>query len=114
MVSPIYTTTLIGPRSTVRARDSMSTDSAILELVEAVLVLKGRGWEPLWVPPRSKNPNRRNWQNERLEEDEIKTRFARGGNVGLITGEPSGGLTDVDLDAMEAIDCAGDYYRRRA
>ncbi len=60
-----------------------------------------RGWYPIPVPLRSKNPGREGWQNERLDEAEIRGRFAEPCNVSVLLGEPSGGLTDIDLDSEE-------------
>ena len=78
-------------------------------LVGAALAVKRRGWVPIYVPFRSKNPNREKWQQERLTEEQIPAVFSRGGNLGILTGEPSGGLTDVDFDAPEALTCAEDF-----
>ena len=79
------------------------------ELIEAALQSMRRGWQPLYVPLRSKNPGQHNWGAHRLTEDQIPRVFARGGNLSLLTGEPSSGLTDVDLDAPEALACAEEY-----
>jgi hypothetical protein len=50
------------------------------------------------------------WQNLRLEEEALPDAFtARNGNVGLVLGEPSGWLVDVDLDCPEAIELAKKY-----
>ena len=62
------------------------------------------GWMPLPVPARSKNPNRKGWQDERLTDEEIDAHFASDElNLGVLLGEPSNGLTDVDLDCPEAV-----------
>jgi hypothetical protein len=68
-----------------------------------------RGWCVIPVPAASKNPNRPGWQNERHAEADIERVFAPGGNVGLLTGAPSGGLLDTDLDTLEAI-AAAPYF----
>ena len=60
----------------------------------------------MWVPGGSKNPGRDDWQLERLTKEEIPLRFAKGGNLSILTGEPSNGLVDVDLDASEAVELA--------
>ena len=78
-------------------------------VIESALFLKAQGWEPLWVPPGSKNPGRVGWQHERLDEGGIRRKFVNGGNLGIITGEPSSGLVDVDLDAAEANACADEF-----
>jgi hypothetical protein len=74
---------------------SSSLDSAIDYL--------SRGWMPIPLPHGSKNPNRKGWQNERWSRDELPHRFNNGQNVGLLLGEPSSGLVDVDLDCPKAI-----------
>ncbi len=63
----------------------------------------GRGWQPVPIPGGQKAPRIKQWQKLRLTEEELKTRFKDGDNVGLLLGEPSNGLLDVDLDAPEAL-----------
>ena len=75
------------------------------------LVLKyfRHDWCPIPVPPRSKNPNRPGWQNERLSINDIPTRFPEDSNVGLLLGAPSQNLVDVDLDTPEAREAADHF-----
>ena len=62
-----------------------------------------RGLCCMRVPYRSKNPGRAGWQHERLTRDALLVSFPDGpSNVGLLLGEPSRGLVDVDLDGPEA------------
>jgi hypothetical protein len=76
----------------------------ISAVAEAARNYLGRGWQPLPVPFRSKNPGRDDWQRERRTADNLDADFgARLVNVGIMTGEPSGGLIDVDLDTSEAV-----------
>lgn len=63
---------------------------------------RARGWRPIPIPPRSKNPNRSGWQHERYENGTIAAAFAGAGNIGVLLGKPSAGLADVDLDCPEA------------
>jgi AAA domain/Bifunctional DNA primase/polymerase, N-terminal len=65
-----------------------------------------REFAPLPVPARSKNPGRARWQEERCTFDDVDGAFEEGGNIGLLTGAPSNGLVDVDLDAPETIAAA--------
>jgi DNA polymerase-1 len=60
------------------------------------------------VPFQSKRPSFADWTSFRLTPDEIDTYFSPGGrvNIGVLLGEPSGGLLDVDLDSREAIAAA--------
>lgn len=62
-----------------------------------------RGWMPLPVPFRSKNPGFEGWQNFTVAETDLPRHF--GGtqlNIGVRLGKTSGDLTDVDLDSAEA------------
>jgi hypothetical protein len=65
------------------------------------------------IPYGSKNPGDicgPGWQNLRLSEDEIRQRFnGRPLNIGVLLGEPSGWLVDIDLDCIAAIELASKY-----
>jgi Bifunctional DNA primase/polymerase, N-terminal/Protein of unknown function (DUF3987) len=76
---------------------------------EQVAVYLQRGWYSVPLRPRSKSPVRNDWPNIRIEADDVKTHFSAKDNVGLILGEPSGWLVDVDLDCDEAIELADQY-----
>jgi len=52
---------------------------------------------------------RTNTNRLRIEADDIPQHFTDGDNVGLLLGEPSGWLVDVDLDCEEAIELAEHY-----
>lgn len=67
------------------------------------------GYTPIPVPPREKNPNRRGWQDERWTTEDVPHCWSNGQGIGLLTGEPSGWLVDVDLDVPEAISVAGRF-----
>src|SRR5437667_8006276 len=70
------------------------------------------------TPTKGKKPLLPDWQKSRSLHDEIKHLrddmmpgflphpFPSGINVGVLNGEPSGGLLDVDLDASEAVTLA--------
>ena len=68
----------------------------------------GQGWAPIPLPPRSKDPGRKDWQDLRPTAADLDALFPAGveRNVGLLLGEPSGGLVDVDLDCPEAVAAA--------
>jgi P4 family phage/plasmid primase-like protien len=53
------------------------------------------------VPP-GKNPNRPDWQKERWGLEDVPEQWNNGQGVGILWGQPSGGLVDVDLDWREA------------
>ncbi|TWU46436.1 bifunctional DNA primase/polymerase [Rubripirellula reticaptiva] len=72
---------------------------------EQVTIYRQRGWYSVPLRPRSKSPARRDWTNLRLNPEV----FPEQGNIGIILGEPSGWLVDVDLDCPEAIELADSY-----
>lgn len=81
-------------------------------LLEAARWYLGRGYAPIPIPAGSKVPVLKGWQALRLAEDELPRHFngaPTSGNIGLLLGEPSGWLVDVDLDCEEAISLAGQY-----
>src|SRR5207248_5806502 len=59
-----------------------------------------RGWRVLPVPHKAKGPNKEGWQELRITVEELDDHFPADHplNVGLLLGEPSRGLVDVDLD----------------
>ncbi len=66
-----------------------------------------RGLCPIPVPYKQKGPRLKDWQNKRLGLDDLPHYFNDDPqNIGIILGEPSGGLVDIDLDAPEAIKLA--------
>ena len=65
-----------------------------------------RNWKPVPVP-RGKNPVIPEWQNLDITRDNAHQYFNGADiNVGAIMGPRSGGLTDVDLDCIEAVKLA--------
>src|ERR1043166_4417071 len=79
--------------------------------IAAALQYHRRGWAPIRVPWGEKAPLKKGWQREQFDDAEDLTKaFGRSPqNIGLLLGKPSGGLVDVDLDALEAI-AAGPYF----
>lgn len=77
--------------------------------LEAAQKFLERGWQPIPVPRGSKRPVIDEWQKLRLTTEELTARFCHGENVGVLLGEPSGWLVDVDLDCTEAITIAGHF-----
>jgi putative DNA primase/helicase len=62
------------------------------------------------IPHRSKRPVLEGWESLRLTPDELPEHFSgKPQNIGLILGQPSGGLVDVDQDAPEAAKIAGRF-----
>jgi P4 family phage/plasmid primase-like protien len=62
-----------------------------------------RGWAPIPVPFRAKKPILQQWQNLRLTAADLPQYFNGGpSNLGVLLGEASRGLVDVDQDIVEA------------
>ena len=51
-------------------------------------------------------PRQKDWQKQRIKESEIENFFDEGDNIGILLGEPSHWLVDVDLDCQEAVKLA--------
>lgn len=62
------------------------------------------------IPTGEKRPLTKGWQNLRLTTDDVDYVFGgKNQNIGLILGESSGWLVDVDLDCEEAVRLAPEY-----
>lgn len=68
-----------------------------------------RGFAPIPLLRGSKAPRLPGWPTLRFERNELAAHFPEGGNIGLLLGEPSGGLVDVDLDCPEALRLASAF-----
>lgn len=68
-----------------------------------------KGWQPIPVPVRSKNPNFPNWQTQHTGRvDDLAADFnGKPQNVGVLLGKPSNDLVDVDLDNKWSVGLAG-------
>jgi hypothetical protein len=77
--------------------------------LEAALEYIDRGWAPIPIPWKSKNPGKPGWEKQRFTTESARAAFAGTRNIGLITGQASGGLTDLDLDTPEALALADEY-----
>ncbi len=84
----------------------MSTSNGIMTTPEAARRFLAAGYAPLPLPTRSKRPTLEGWTKLRYDESDIDRAFALDANLGLLVGEPSGGLVDCDLDSPEAIRAA--------
>lgn len=81
--------------------------TAVPDLRAIVQSYHRKGWAPIPIPLRSKNPGRNGWQNERLTETDIDAKFSgHPQNIGVLLGEPSGWLIDIDLDHPLAVELA--------
>jgi len=82
----------------------MSTSESLTARDAAQSYLR-RGWKPIPVGYKSKRPTQLGWQRRGVTEAYLDIIFPEGKplNVGVILGDTSGGLTDIDLDCPEAI-----------
>jgi len=79
-------------------------------LLNAAFAYTARGFRVVPVPSRKKGPIHDGWQNLRLGFDDLHHHFnGSPGNLGILLGEPSGDLVDVDLDCPEAIELADEF-----
>ncbi|MGP1272709.1 MAG: bifunctional DNA primase/polymerase [Phycisphaerales bacterium] len=85
----------------------MSGDAS--SLLDAARWYHARGYAPIPLPAGEKKPVIRGWNALRLSEDDLPLHFNGTGNIGLLLGEPSGWLVDVDLDCDEAVELAEQY-----
>lgn len=62
------------------------------------------GWAVIPLPPRSKICTIEGWPELRLRSEDLPSAFADpNANIGVLLGEPSGGLVDIDLDHPTAV-----------
>lgn len=69
-----------------------------------------RGWSLVPVPYKTKKPILNAWQMLRLKESDLPQHFnGAPQNIGMLTGEPSSWIVDVDLDHMRAVELADQF-----
>jgi hypothetical protein len=74
------------------------------DVLQAAQGYLARGWRVVPVPGGTKAPRLPGWQDLRLTPDDLPHHFGREPvNTGVLMGEPSGGLVDVDIDCDEAL-----------
>ena len=73
-----------------------------------------RGWRLVPVKRGTKRPPVNGWQDLRLGAGDLPKYFANGASIGVLNGEPSGGLVDVDLDSTEAVALAKHFLSKTA
>jgi putative DNA primase/helicase len=78
------------------------------DVPSAVRLYLERGHLPIPVYFHTKKPIGEEWEKQRPTIETLNEFFPPGEsrNVGILLGEPSGGLIDIDLDAMEAVRAA--------
>ncbi len=77
--------------------------------LEAAREYVRRGWSVVPIPFKQKRPVLKEWEQLRLSQSDLDQYFDQPANIGLILGEPSGWLVDVDLDCVEARAIAANY-----
>lgn len=86
------------------ALDALTSRAALLrQYVE-------EGWALVPLPRQSKSPGRKGWERVRLTMPDVVAKLApTDANVGVLLGQASGELVDVDLDCDEAVAAAPTY-----
>lgn len=88
---------------------SLATGTAMSVLDLAAGYLR-RGWQVVPIPFRSKNPGIKGWQQLRITAEELSSHFnGTPQNLGVLLGEPSGWLIDIDLDHLRCVELADQY-----
>lgn len=87
--------------------DSVGFVSPMVSIAERYLE---RGWRVLPIPYRQKRPTVKGWQTLEIEREELQRHFIGVRlNIGVLLGDPSNGLIDVDLDHPRAVALAEQY-----
>lgn len=69
-----------------------------------------KGWKPIPIPFGQKRPILTGWSKADVNEAFIDNTFGDNKqNIGVLLGVPSGNLTDIDLDAVEAVGMADHF-----
>jgi len=90
--------------------DTTAANSTPLEIARTYLA---RGWNPIPIYHRKKNPIGDEWQKLIITESNVATHFNGAKlNIGIQLGPKSHGLTDVDLDCDEAVRLARHFLPR--
>src|SRR4051812_23857619 len=82
------------------AHETFST--SVAQAAEAYIDL---GWRPLPIRFKSKRPDLTEWPALRIGRDDVPVHFPSGtpANIGIILGEPSNNLVDIDIDDQIAL-----------
>lgn len=77
-----------------------------MNTLEAAREYISKGFMPVPIPHEKKGPVLKGWQNLRITLDELPKYFNGKSNIGIILGEPSGWLIDIDIDSPDALAAA--------
>jgi hypothetical protein len=80
-----------------------------MEANQQARIYLARGWAVIPIPTREKKPVIKVWENLRITESQLDLYFIGNSNIGVLTGEPSVWLIDVDLDHQFARELADAY-----
>src|SRR5215470_13538935 len=74
------------------------------EIRESARLYLSKGLAPIPLRLRSKEPIHSDWPRLRVPSEKVDLIFPPGKelNIGVLNGDPSGNLVDVDLDSAEA------------
>jgi hypothetical protein len=87
----------------VRRASRAPVGASLMNAIEQALDYIGRGWLVVPVRARQKRPIDNKWQQLKITSDSVTQYFKPDFNVGVLLGDESGGLVDIDLDCGEAI-----------
>jgi len=74
-----------------------------------------RGLAVVPIPVGQKNPVLSSWQRLRIEPEKVADYFnGNAQNIGILLGEPSGGVVEVDCDVQEAVSAAPYFLPKTA
>src|ERR1044071_1943397 len=83
---------------------------SIMKPLEAAISYTLRGWSGIPIPHQSKNPGYPKWEQTRLTEADLPHHFnGQPQNIGVLLGQPSGWIIDIDLDHPLAVALADQY-----
>lgn len=80
-----------------------------MSALRAAQIYARRQWSCIPIPPRAKKPIIGGWQDLRLALDDLQHHFSDRSNIGVLLGEASNWLIDVDLDHALAVDLAPEF-----
>jgi hypothetical protein len=96
-----------GPIGLVAGRPFFLKGRHVPTPLDVALDYIARGWAPAPIPYCKKRPCLESWQSLRIAAETAVNYFSDSKmNIGVLLGEASGGLVDVDLDCYEAIAAA--------
>lgn len=97
---------MIDPSGVAVTEGSSSHDEVASRIRGAARAYLDHGYAVVPVKYRAKRAFLRDWTSLRISHKDIDMCFAKRTNIGIILGEASGGLIDIDLDCDEAIELA--------